>query len=485
MATNDAADVVRPLNGSSRDRVRDASGEVLRRFAAKSTRDPIRAAFSRRASVHAGGRGTPIPRADLDDELERAWATPARGAGLAYVHVPFCTTRCSYCAFFQETCRPHSTRAYAERLVEEIHATRGRIRDRSMILGAVYLGGGTPTALEADDLRRVLAALWTLPLTNDCEISVETSVVDLDAEKIRACLEHGVNRFSVGVQTFDSRIRRSLGRRADDRRVLEKLRELVAHQRAAVVIDLLFGLPGQNESTFMNDLRLAHGLGLDGIDLYELVLLPNTPLARRVDSRESKPLPPRGDAPRLFSRGVHYFHRHGVRRLTVGHWAYTPRERSVYNQRVKAGAEIVPFGCGAGGSIADLRIMNARDLATYDALSDDGRAPVSFGSRSHPRADLFAEITIGMETLHLDIFELARRHEIDLATLLEPLFEQWRANGLVYYAGGVLSLTTAGQFWAVTLAQALIEGIELLEAAQDETGARAPSNRGSAGRRHA
>jgi oxygen-independent coproporphyrinogen-3 oxidase len=453
---------------------------LLRRFAAKTTRDPLRAAFSQRAAVHAGGGGVPIPRAGLDEELERAWATPARGPGLAYVHVPFCTTRCSYCAFFQEACHPRSTRAYAERLVEEIHATRGRIRDRSMIFDAVYLGGGTPTALEADDLRRLLAALGTLPSTNDCEITVETSVVDLDAEKIRACLEHGVNRFSVGVQTFDSRIRRSLGRRADDRRVFEMLRELVAHQRAAVVIDLLVGLPGQNESTFMNDLRLAHGLGLDGIDLYELILLPNTPLARRVASDEEERLAPRGDAPRLFSRGVHYFHRHGVRRLTVGHWAYTPRERSVYNQRVKAGAEIVPFGCGAGGSIADLRIMNARDIATYDALSDDGRAPVIFGSRSHPRARLFAEITAGMETLHLDIFDLAKRHEIDLVTLFEPLVEQWRENGLVYYAGGVLSSTTAGQFWTVTLARALIEGIELLEAVEGEPGARVPSNRGSA-----
>lgn len=334
-----------------------------------------------------------------------------------------------------------------------------------MLLAAIYLGGGTPTALGADALARLLRALKRLPTTNDCEVTVETRVSDLDRPHIEACLAEGANRFSVGLQTFDTGVRRRLGRKVSGDEAASRLLLAGSYRKAAVVVDLLFGLPGQTERSWLDDLDAVGTLGIDGVDLYELLVFPGTPLARQVAEPHPAAELARPDAPTLFRMGVERQARHGARRLSVRHWAFTERERSVYNRRVASGAEIVPFGCAAGGNLAGHRLMHARDLAGYAESVDAGLSPVRFLSRPAPRAALHASLTGAIDGMHLDLERLGAHHGVDLEALLGPLLSQWEEAGLVVRDGPSVELTVGGQFWSVALAQRLVDAVGLLDAA--------------------
>ncbi len=142
--------------------------------------------------------------------------TRRRDKTSAYIHIPFCSTHCIYCGFFANPAPKNNMQAYAKALVRELEADRDLDLVQSHPVNAVYLGGGTPTALESNDLRQVLDTVRRcLPLANDCEITVEGRICDLTEEKIQACIKGGANRFSIGVQTFDTGIRTGLGRVAD------------------------------------------------------------------------------------------------------------------------------------------------------------------------------------------------------------------------------------------------------------------------------
>ena len=124
-----------------------------------------------------------------------------------------------------------------------------------------------------------------MPLAPDCEITVEGRILNFDDERIDACLEAGTNRFSIGIQTFDTRVRQRMGRRASRKEAIQFLRKLGERDRAAVVCDLMFGLPEQTPESWREDLQIVRDLPLDGVDLYALNLLPSTPLGKAVENK--------------------------------------------------------------------------------------------------------------------------------------------------------------------------------------------------------
>ena len=120
---------------------------------------------------------------------------------------------------------------------------------------AVFLGGGTPGTLTKEQLSSILQKVrQVLPLSSDCEITVESSIYDMDEEKLAACIENGANRFSFGVQTFATDLRRQLGRPDTCEEVVRKLK-LFAATGTKVIIDLIYGLPGQTKELLQRDLQ--------------------------------------------------------------------------------------------------------------------------------------------------------------------------------------------------------------------------------------
>ena len=272
---------------SEQERVGQPSvpAEGLERYFAREGVDPLPYAFEGKIAVHPGLGGSGVEKQDFEATLEPLLAEPRTGKTVAYIHVPFCETHCLYCGFYNKAYREDESRIYADALIQELRLWRGRPGQDAGPVHAVYMGGGTPTALQADDLRRILKEVRAvLPLANDCEITVEGRLSNFGPDKMEACFEGGANRFSLGVQSFDTEIRQAMGRVSDRDTLIRQLQLLQSYDQAAVIVDLIYGFPMQTMERWLADIATAQSLKLDGADCYQLNVYRNTPLAKAIES---------------------------------------------------------------------------------------------------------------------------------------------------------------------------------------------------------
>ncbi len=435
-----------------------------RRYLANDTDDPLHEAFDRKLAVHAMARNEQIP----PDGLSSSWASAIAGEHeggrqrAIYVHVPFCRGHCLFCGFYQNACQPERMRRYVDTLLLEIAHTASAPFARRAPFQAVYFGGGTPTALAAEDIRRMVSGIKEhFPLANDCEMTLEGRFCDFGPEKIDAALECGINRFSLGVQTFDTFVRKSIGRLESGETLMETLAYLRDLGRASIIIDLIYGLPGQSMATWEKDIGTYIDLGIDGCDLYQLNIFTGGPLDKAV-RKGALPTPAAlKEQADYFVRGVDLMREHHQRRLSITHWAQSTRERSLYNALSRGRSECLPFGAGGGGWIGHRRFFLESNLEEYAARVAAGEKPISMGFEGTERDLLYRDIAYQIELGYCDLSSLSERYHMELTAGIGPVLEQWENIGLVQFRGNCLYLTRAGEFWAVNLAQIIIDALQL------------------------
>jgi len=432
--------------------------------------DPLRHAFERKPSVHAGMGGMPIAKAEAARKLESLRQMPRSGKTAAYIHIPFCRTHCLYCGFFNRRHDPELASAYARSVVAELAMCADDPAVNSGPVHCLYIGGGTPSDLEPEDLAAILrAARRYMPLANDCEITVEARVHGFDDDRIEACLAGGANRFSLGVQSFGTALRQQLGRLASRDEIVERLTRLASYDQAAVVIDLIYGLPGQTLRDWEEDIATFLEIGIDGVDLYQLNVFKGSPLMTAI---ERGSLPKAADVPEqaeMFARGVELMRAARFSRLSISHWGRSTRERNLYNLLIKGRGHCLAAGAGAGGNLFDHFMFNDNDVERYMAAVAAGEKPVAMMAAPPKDVWLNKGITAGLERLSLDLRSLGRDVGRDLEQVYGRLLAQWESAGLLRQTDGWIELTLAGQFWEVNLAQFMIDFFKRFGALTEDT----------------
>jgi len=457
---------------SGKDRASDLNVGVNRRhtmqltdvksFFANDTDDPLHDAFDRKMAVHAMPKGDPIKHEVLSEKWKEVMRSedglPLR---TLYIHIPFCETHCRFCGFYQNAYHQELAEKYVGLLIQEMELTAKEPFVKVRPFQAVYFGGGTPTALPSASLARLVFAVKNLfPLSNDCEITLEGRIYNFTHEKIESALTSGVNRISLGVQSFDTKIRKSLGRKETKEKVIETLGYLKNSGQAAIVIDLIYGLPGQTLRAWEEDIKTFFSLEIDGCDLYQLNIFRGGPLEKAVEKGSlPKPATLKEQAD-YYVLGVELMEAAHYRRLSMPHWARTTRERSLYNLFSRGRSECVPLGSGAGGWIRDCFFFVEGDLNVYFKAIAEGRKPFAFGAKRPKRDLLYRDISYQMELGYCDLKEISSLYHLDLLNVLQPVLSQWEKVGLIDSSDGCLYLTMAGEFWTVNLAQILIDFLQ-------------------------
>lgn len=435
-----------------------------RRFWANETDDPLHEAFDRKLAVHAMPRNEALSPEDLNPSWAEVMSADHVGQPVRtiYIHIPFCHGHCLFCGFYQNAYRPDPARQYVDVLLKEMAQTAAQPFVKCAPFQAVYFGGGTPTALSAEDIHRLVTGVKKLfPLANDCELTLEGRFYDFDKDKIAAALDARVNRFSLGVQTFDTAIRKSMGRREPGEKLVEALTYLRDVGRAAIIIDLIYGLPGQTMEIWEKDIRTYLDLGIDGCDLYQLNIFTGGPLDTAVEKGAlPQPATIREQAD-YFQRGVDLMKAAHQRRLSITHWAQNARERSLYNSFSRGRSECVPLGAGAGGWLGKRMFFLEGDLKDYTRMVQAGKKPVVMGFCGDENHLLFRDISYQIEMGYCDFRSLSTMHRKNLLALVNPVVSQWEKAGLIRIDNGCLHLTRAGEFWAVNLAQILIDVLQM------------------------
>lgn len=420
--------------------------------------DPLAEAFERKRAVHAGMGGGMLKGAEAQARYAALVNRPRQGKSAVYVHIPFCETKCIYCGFYIAPYRQDMSESYTDALLEEMRQERGLAAVGREPVHAVYLGGGTPTALEPRDLERLLEGIREyMPLANDCEITVEGRIHNFGPEKMRAAVNGGANRFSLGVQTFHTELRRSLGRVCAREEVVATLERLMALDTAAVVVDLIYGLPGQTMESWEEDLRTFDALGLDGCDLYQLNVFPGGKLDQALKNGTALPVADIPMQSRMFRRGVELMTDMRAARLSISHWGRSARERNIYNPLMKGRADCLAYGAGAGGCLRGHFCFMTSDLADYLAQRRAGAKPLAGLASPPAQLELMRSLSTQLERGWLDLPRATRDIGFDACSEFDPLLRQWERAGLLTRRGDRIDLTLAGQFWQVNLVQGLLD----------------------------
>lgn len=425
--------------------------------------DALTEGFPRKRVVHAGVQGKIVPPAEAQEVWQRIMHMPAKKGEMqaAYIHIPFCKTKCLYCGFFQNAAQQSAEDDYVEALLEEIEAAAEAPRLKNGMIHAVFIGGGTPTSLSAENAAKVLRALRrVLPLANDYEMTLEGRIHDLVPEKMEAWFANGVNRISLGVQSFDTKVRQAQGRIETREEVLERLALLKAYGQCSVVLDLIYGLPGQTMEVWEQDLADLAASGIDGADLYQLNVYEGSDLNKRIAEGKIEPAATTKEQARMYAFAHEYMSRCGWRPLSMCHWSRSNRERSLYNALAKEGVPMFPFGSSAGGFLEGYAVMLHRVLQPYAMLVASGQKPI-MGLVRQSDVQPFANRAVSM--LERGFIDLACLVDMDgrLADL-RWLYTLWEERGFVKFNGMQYALTIAGKFWEVNLAQTTVECIQYL-----------------------
>lgn len=192
-----------------------------------------------------------------------------------YLHIPFCKQRCIYCDFYSTT-HPEKEKAYVQAVCTELELRKASLTDP---IHTLYIGGGTPSLLHPESIATLCDCIRrNYPVMPDLEFTVEANPDDISAEWLEAMAAIGVNRISMGIQTFDNRLLKLLRRRHDREKALQAVRLCQEHGFRNISIDLIYGLPGQTLEDWKKDVDQAMTLKVQHLSAYALIYEENTAL---------------------------------------------------------------------------------------------------------------------------------------------------------------------------------------------------------------
>ena len=408
-------------------------------------------AFPERQALMPVWGGVPMPRPQWQNIWKKRLPHATDVDALAYLHIPFCANHCVFCGFYRNAWKDSQSSVYTDKIIEEM-ATEAEVRTGEGKIRAVYFGGGTPTALLTEDLVRLIRACYQyLPLAEDCEFTIEGRMSHFDLEKAQACLEAGANRISIGVQTFNTAIRRRLGRKHSGDEAFEYLAKL-CELDAVIVADLMFGLPNQTDEVWQNDIARATELPLSGLDTYAFNLYPMLPINRMIE-KGAFPTPPGFDIQAdQYAYTVETLLEKGWEQVSNSHFAYPGRgERNRYNTLIKSDIPCLAFGSGAGGNFGGFSYQVQGDLESYLA-TPKGEKNIAFMSGHSPNKALLSKVQHDIETGRLNPLLF------DGNKAAQKLIAQWQEMQLFKEpdSDGIIRLNTSGRYWSPTLIRKLM-----------------------------
>lgn len=346
-----------------------------------------------------------------------------------YLHLPFCRVHCTYCPFAISTDLSEQDR-YTDALVREITAAGAARAD------SVYLGGGTPSRTSLPNLTRLFDALrQRFDIASDAEISIEANPEDVTADALAAWRTLGVNRVSIGVQSFHDGELAAIGRIHDRARAIEAVR-LVAASGVRTNLDLILGLPHQTEESFGDTLDTAVSLGAGHLSLYMLDLEERTPLQVQVN-RGRVSLPDDDRTADLYLDAIERLGRAGLRQYEISNFARAGEECR-HNLRYWSREEYLGFGLAAHSFERATRYANTRDIRRYIELSPSAR-------------DFHEELgddEVRRESIFLRLRQTSGLYYDDLVSLCGQEGIEWSERGVqegwLRRADGRVAFTPAG-----------------------------------------
>jgi oxygen-independent coproporphyrinogen-3 oxidase len=375
-----------------------------------------------------------------------------------YIHVPFCVKKCRYCDFFSVT-DLGDTDAFVRALGHEIKQVSESEPVENKLADTVYLGGGTPSILDLHQLETIFSSVSSAyTLTRDAEITVEVNPGTVSPEKLDGMRTIGVNRLSIGIQSFQDSNLSFLGRIHTAEQGLKAVEMAYDHGFNNVGIDLIYGLPGQNHEGLGKDLRAALALNPAHISCYMLGIEEGTPLFMSLNKGEFSPLPEENSAD-LFTFTSDVLSSAGYIHYEISNFSRSWETRSRHNSRYWDFLPYRGFGPSAHSYLPwkDERYWNVSDLHSYLEKVTAGVSPIDDRETLNREQKIMEAVYIGLRKKDgIDLKDFEVSFGIDFLKTFGPPLSGFFDQGLANISENRLSLTRKGMLFADHIASALI-----------------------------
>jgi oxygen-independent coproporphyrinogen-3 oxidase len=362
-----------------------------------------------------------------------------------YIHIPFCLHKCDYCDFYSlPLLDPIILENYTGSVIKELEL---RQAEMDCPVATIYLGGGTPSLLRPAQIERILTAVFAQYRTErEPEISMEVNPATVNRQDLRDLRSAGVNRLSIGVQSFADAELRTLGRMhsgAEAAAILAQVGEVGIDN---FNIDLIYGLPGQTLADWRENLNRAVDFNPAHISAYLLQLDPTTPLARKIAAGTLRLLADDLEAD-LYYWARDYLQEQGYRHYEISNFARSEQECR-HNLLYWQSRNYLGVGTGAVSFDGRQRILNQPPLEDYMTALQAGRLPVQQVLETMDvRQRSVDAIIMGLRlTQGIDIQAFKQRFDVDITADYGDIIQLCRQQGLIQQDQDRLYLTPRGYF---------------------------------------
>ena len=378
-------------------------------------------------------------------------------AGL-YVHIPFCLKKCRYCDFYSTTDLSQSSRFLAA-LRKEMDLSR----KIPLVFDTLYVGGGTPSTLAPIAIKQLIEwARMYFRFTTDSEITIEVNPGTVTRESLEAYRDFGVNRLSIGVQSFDDANLRFLGRahRAEDAHLCVEWARGAGFNNLG--LDLIFGLPGQDRSNWLGDLRTAVCFEPEHLACYMLTCESGTPLDKDVKSGRVR-LAAEEMVKNLYDTAIDYLIHRNFIHYEVSNFArkagVDARLRtSRHNLKYWSFAPYIGLGPSAHSFFDSQRYWNHRCLSTYIGKIEAGKPAIAQVERLTREQMIIEVIYLGFRTTKgIDLGVFNEKFDIDFIEFFGSTIHQLEMHDMIQMNENHCALTRKGLFFIDSIVAMFID----------------------------
>lgn len=363
-------------------------------------------------------------------------------AKAVYIHIPFCTHICHYCDFNKVFLKGQPVDRYIDALILEIEKY---IEQFVEPIETIFLGGGTPTALTTKQLDHLLTAVQKLlPIHKEVEFTIEANPGDLPIEKLSALKELGVNRLSLGLQTFNNQLLERIGR---SHRVKDVYETVEAAKRIGfdnISIDLMYGLPGQKIKDVEDSLKETFSLDIQHCSAYSLIVEPKTVFYNLLQ-KGKLPLPGEDVEGEMYELIMAEMEAHGLHQYEISNYA-KPGYESRHNLVYWNNEEYFGFGAGAHGYLNGVRQANIYPINKYIQTVEGGDFPVRSKTTLTEKERMEEEMFLGLrKTAGVSIDRFREKFGRNLLDIYGEQIERLVNRKLITITENSIRLTKAGK----------------------------------------
>lgn len=313
-----------------------------------------------------------------------------------YLHLPFCISKCPYCDFNSYQLKEdNQISSYISALYQEITTYSKKLKKSN--IKTIYLGGGTPTILSGVQIYDILEFCKSkFTIDKDAEITIEANPGTLDGEKIKLLIESGINRLSLGAQSFNNLFLKKLGRIHNTQDIIDSYYLARKEGFNNINIDIMFALPDQTTEDLQITLKKAISLKPDHLSLYNLTIKPGTEYFKKYKKGKLK-LPTEDEEFDMYNWAIKFLEESGFEHYEISNFA-RPYKRSMHNLIYWQNKPYLGIGAGAYSFIKGYRYMNYESPARYVKEMMSGKLPVDNGEKLSLRKRMIETIILGLRT---------------------------------------------------------------------------------------